>query len=100
MEGTNSSKNSDRLSLKSTASTVSTGREIKNKVLNVWHKIKFGKAAWNFDPSSNSNFDSIQPVWLLGLCYHRRIDEEESQIPIARPYFAEVAKDAFLKSLW
>jgi hypothetical protein len=46
--------------------------DVKNKLMSVWHSMKYGKAIWSLDAKVNLAGNSSS-VWVLGQCYHKRL---------------------------
>ena len=70
MADNNSNENSSQPPHQQSKSS-SEGRLNSNKLLSTWYNMKYGKALFSLD--SNSYFNVNSPVWLLGVCYHRRM---------------------------
>ena len=62
-------------SVDESSSPQSSASDVKSKILNVWNNIKFGKTAWNF---LGTELNCSSPVWLLGQCYHRKLNGKEN----------------------
>ena len=70
MADNNRNENSSQTPQHSNSSS-SEGRLNSNKLLSTWYNMKYGKALFSLD--SNTYFNVNSPVWLLGVCYHRRM---------------------------
>ena len=71
MADNNSNENSSQPPQSQQSKSSSEGRLNSNKLLSTWYNMKYGKALFSLD--SNSYFNVNSPVWLLGVCYHRRM---------------------------
>lgn len=68
-----SSNFNSRLNVASAATSFNANRilapkVVENKILSLWHTVKYG---WS--SKMRTNFSKVQPVWLLGKCYHNKL---------------------------
>ena len=60
-----------RLGLGEQTQETSETKPNSNKLMSTWYNMKYGKTLYSLDASSSLTVNS--PVWLLGVCYHRRM---------------------------
>ena len=60
-----------RLGLGDQTQETSETKPNSNKLMSTWYNMKYGKTLYALDASSTLTVNS--PVWLLGVCYHRRM---------------------------
>lgn len=59
-----------------TGNRILAPKVVENKIISLWHNVKYG---WN--SKLRTNFSKVQPVWLLGKCYHHKLMNNQSLMP-------------------
>ena len=75
----------------------------KNKLLSTWYDMKYGRTLFTLD--SNNGIAVHTPVWLLGVCYHRKMrhrlhQAEEAQSMVDLESGVAAFKDDFSSRIW
>lgn len=58
------------ISIEETANGAEVDSKVKTKLMSMWNYMKYG---WTV--KIKTNFSKESPVWLLGSCYHKRLEE-------------------------
>nr|CDJ26741.1 cysteine peptidase 3 family C54 protein [Tityus serrulatus] len=68
--------------------------KMKTKLMSMWNNMKYG---WTVKVKTNFSYDS--PIWLLGKCYHKKLQGQESDFT-ARNTSMELFKQDFSSRIW
>ncbi|XP_064625666.1 cysteine protease ATG4D-like [Lineus longissimus] len=72
---------------------VDQSEKLKTKMMSFWNNMKYG---WTVKTSTT--FSDDKPLFLLGKCYHRKIDESESER--RKPSSVDQFKQDFISRIW
>ncbi|CAH1243661.1 ATG4D [Branchiostoma lanceolatum] len=77
-----------------------SGEKVKTKLMSMWNNVRYG---WTIKVKTNFSYDL--PIWLQGVCYHRRNEELTKQLePLTdadrRLYTMELFKRDFASKIW
>ena len=62
------------------------GVDVRQKILGLWHSMKYGRTLFALDSSHPSSFTGgLNPVWFLGVCYQGRMTSENRLVTGASP---------------
>ncbi|XP_067119261.1 cysteine protease ATG4C isoform X2 [Centruroides vittatus] len=68
--------------------------KVKTKLLSMWNNMKYG---WTVKVKTNFSYES--PIWLLGKCYHKKLQGQESDFA-TRNTSMELFKQDFSSRIW
>eukprot|EP00058_Branchiostoma_floridae_P021403 XP_002606893.1 hypothetical protein BRAFLDRAFT_126356 [Branchiostoma floridae] len=77
-----------------------SGEKVKTKLMSMWNNVRYG---WTIKVKTNFSYDF--PIWLQGVCYHRRNEELTKELePLTdsdrRLYTMELFKRDFASKVW
>ncbi|XP_023233737.1 cysteine protease ATG4C-like isoform X1 [Centruroides sculpturatus] len=68
--------------------------KVKTKLMSMWNNMKYG---WTVKVKTNFSYES--PIWLLGKCYHKKLQGQESDFA-TRNTSMELFKQDFSSRIW
>lgn len=76
-------------------SEVDNSEKMKTKLMSMWNNVKYG---WTVKVKTNFSYES--PIWLLGKCYHKKLQGQYNNDFAAKNSSMELFKQDFSSRIW